>query len=240
MPGDTDPYYTSPMAGANWWPVSLPNTREQDWDRITYLALDRLASEVPEAGIHYQDAIIYKRNKDQDTVMTQWQQTLLSDEPWFKGLVRGFRKLNKEEIRGDADSGTRFQSVCINAGVYLAWLVGECRKRGGVFKRRMVKHVEEAGEWHHTGGKVACVVNCTGLLASKLGGVMDAKVTPTRGQIVLVRNEIEAMYDISGTDDGDEECTYLMMRAAGKFSPSTSQPSVVFGEPTLLLKILTW
>jgi D-amino-acid oxidase len=44
---------------------------------------------------------------------------------------------------------------------------------------------------------------------------MDTTVYPGRGQIVLVRNEPGVMSTISGTDDGDEEATYIMQRAAG-------------------------
>lgn len=58
-------------------------------------------------------------------------------------------------------------------------------------------------------------MNCTGLLASRLGGVEDLSVVPARGQIVLVRNEAGKMLDISGTDDGDSEACYVMSRAAG-------------------------
>ena len=36
-----------------------------------------------------------------------------------------------------------------------------------------------------------------------------------RGQIVLVRNEVEKMCTVSGTDDGDDEAMYVMGRAAG-------------------------
>jgi D-amino-acid oxidase len=59
------------------------------------------------------------------------------------------------------------------------------------------------------------VVNCTGLMASKLGGVEDKSVVPARGQIVVVRNNAGKMLDISGTDDGDGEACYVMTRAAG-------------------------
>ena len=66
------------------------------------------------------------------------------------------------------------------------------------------------------GGRVDLVVNCTGLMASKLGGVEDKSVVPARGQTVIVRNEAGGkMMDISGTDDGSDEACYLMTRAAG-------------------------
>lgn len=84
-----------------------------------------------------------------------------------------------------------------------------------MFKRAVFKHVGDAAESHHLGGKADLVVNCTGLSASKLGGVKDTTVIPARGQIVLVRNDPGAMFSISGTDDADSEVSYIMMRAAG-------------------------
>lgn len=68
---------------------------------------------------------------------------------------------------------------------------------------------------HHSGCKADIVFNCTGLGARGLGGVMDDTVRPARGQIVVVRNECDSMYSISGTDDGPEETMYIMGRAAG-------------------------
>lgn len=52
-------------------------------------------------------------------------------------------------------------------------------------------------------------------MASKLGGVEDKGVVPARGQIVVVRNEVGKMINLSGTDDGDKEACYIMARAAG-------------------------
>ena len=52
-------------------------------------------------------------------------------------------------------------------------------------------------------------------MASKLGGVEDKTVVPARGQIVVVRNEAGKMATISGTDDGSDEVSYVMTRAAG-------------------------
>ncbi len=44
---------------------------------------------------------------------------------------------------------------------------------------------------------------------------MDRDVIPVRGQIVVVRNTPGAMFAVSGTDDGDDEVSYIMQRAAG-------------------------
>lgn len=87
-------------------------------------------------------------------------------------------------------------------------------KNGAKVKRGILSHISEAGA-HHSTGFADVVVNCTGLLASKLGGVMDNSVYPGRGQIVLVRNEPGVMLTVSGTDDGPDEATYIMQRAVG-------------------------
>ena len=84
-----------------------------------------------------------------------------------------------------------------------------------VFKRAIFNHISEAYTAHDSGKPAELVVNCTGLSARKLGGVLDQNMTPARGQTVLVRNEANIMCDVSGTDDGDEEVTYVMQRAAG-------------------------
>lgn len=85
-----------------------------------------------------------------------------------------------------------------------------------IIRRGIVKHVAEAADLHHTGTRANLVVNCTGLSAGKLGGVEDKAVYPARGQIVIVRNDPKVMASISGCDDGEDETTYIMHRAAGK------------------------
>ena len=40
--------------------------------------------------------------------------------------------------------GSQFTSVCINPGVYLPWLLGQCLKNGVVFTRATVRHITEA------------------------------------------------------------------------------------------------
>lgn len=87
-------------------------------------------------------------------------------------------------------------------------------KAGVIVKRGILSHIADAASLHAS-GNADIVVNCTGLLAAKLGGVMDSNVYPGRGQIVLVRNEPGVMLTVSGTDDGSEEATYIMQRAVG-------------------------
>lgn len=126
-----------------------------------------------------------------------------------------FRALPKSDLAPGIDSATAFTSVCLDTAIYLAYLKSQCFKNGVVFKRAIISHIND-GASHHSSGKTAdIIVNCTGLLASKLGGVMDKGVIPARGQIVLVRNDPGVMLTISGTDDGGEEVCYIMQRPGG-------------------------
>jgi D-amino-acid oxidase len=102
--------------------------------------------------------------------------------------------------------------------------MGQCLKHGAIVRRGIVTHVSEVVDMHASGRRADVVLNCTGLGALKLGGVQDEKVFPARGQTVLVRNDPKAMIYTSGTDDGSEEATYIMQRAAGEFSGSIHVP----------------
>jgi D-amino-acid oxidase len=62
------------------------------------------------------------------------------------------------------------------------------------------------------------VVNCTSLQASELGGVDDKCLKPMLGQLVIVENEVDGIYGISGDDDMDVslgECCYVIPRPGG-------------------------
>lgn len=113
------------------------------------------------------------------------------------------------------DGGTSFTSVCINTALYLPWLASQCLKYGAVIRRGVLSHVSDAATLHHSGKRADMIVNCTGLSSLKLGGVEDKALYPARGQIVIVRNDVNVMASVSGTDDGPDEATYIMHRAAG-------------------------
>ncbi|KAI9772532.1 MAG: hypothetical protein M1840_000737 [Geoglossum simile] len=236
MPGDYDAEYASPWAGANYMPTSLRGTEAAEWDRNTWYEFYHLAEEVPEAGVHFQgreilyqwlrtivieqsvcpvDLVVYSREKDAHSVASDWLAELLSADPWFKDMVPNFHVVPKEKLPSGIDSATAWKSVCINTALYLPWLVSQCLRNSVVIKRGVLGHISEAAGLHDTGRKADLVVNCTGLLASQLGGVMDKNVVPVRGQVVVVRNDPGIMTTISGTDDGDDEVTYVMHRAAG-------------------------
>ncbi|KAM7211802.1 fad dependent oxidoreductase [Rhypophila decipiens] len=224
MPGDYDIEYASPWAGANVLPMAVE--KDSRWERRTWPRLEHLAKEVPEAGIHFQKSRVLRRDKDivDGHCKGPLSDGLFDPNPWYKTLMPDFRELSASELPAGYQSGCEFTSVCINTMIYIPWLVGQCAKLGVVFKRATLKHISEAKKFSHTGKPADIIVNATGLLASKLGGVMDSKVRPVRGQIVVVRNESgepasqgtgTMMVTTSGNDDGEEQLTYVMQRAVG-------------------------
>lgn len=165
--------------------------------------------------------IEFFREKDLNTVTGQWTKEKTSSNPWFAKVVPNFRSVPKTELPSGMDRATTFKSVCINTAIYLPWLASQCLRHGVILRRASVDHVTDAASLHHSAMRADVVVNCVGLAASKLGGVADKNVIPARGQTVLVRNEPGMMYGISGTDDGSDEVSYIMQRAAGKQSSPT-------------------
>lgn len=113
------------------------------------------------------------------------------------------------------DAGIVFTSVCINTALYLPWLASQCLKLGVILRRGNVSHIAEASNLHHTGKAADIVINCTGLSSLRLGGVEDSTLFPSRGQTVIVRNDPGIIAMVSSTDDGPNEVTYVMSRAAG-------------------------
>ncbi|CEJ90260.1 hypothetical protein VHEMI06055 [[Torrubiella] hemipterigena] len=214
MPGDYDIEYASPFAGANVLPMS-----ERDgsrWERRTWPELKRICEELPEAGIHFQKAIAYRRERDLDPAHNALpMDPLFLHDPWYQELLPNFRELNTDEVPAGYDSGCTFDSLCINVTTYLQWLLGQCLKNGVVVKRGIISHIKEAKNLSHTGLPADMVINTTGLGSLKLGGVEDKTMAPYRGQTVLVRNECTPMYVTSGTDDEPADLFYLMQRAGG-------------------------
>lgn len=160
---------------------------------------------------------MYRREKDLEKLRSGGYSFdgLFQENPWYRDLFDDFRELSAEELPEGMASGCEFGSVCINVMLYLPWLLGKCRANGVVFRRGQVKHISEAAALSHTGKAADVVVNTTGLMSCRLGGVMDQNVVPVRGQVVVVRNEAPYMITKSGTDDADDEVAYIMMRASG-------------------------
>ncbi|KAJ5376421.1 FAD dependent oxidoreductase [Penicillium cosmopolitanum] len=215
MPGDYDAEYASPWAGANYMPVSIRGSMAAEWDKKTWAWLLDLAMNRPESGVHLQECEIYSRAKDNGSATADWFSELLAPNPWFKDIVPNFRDITQDTLIAGVESAKSFTSVCINTAIYLPWLVSQCLKNSVTFRRANFKHILEASKGIQLGGPFDLVVNCTGLMASQLGGVEDKSLVPARGQIVVVSNNASKMISISGTDDGDDEACYVMTRAAG-------------------------
>ncbi|GAB7352378.1 hypothetical protein MBLNU459_g2814t1 [Dothideomycetes sp. NU459] len=216
FPGDYDIEYASPWAGANYAPVSIQGSREADFDSKTWPALHKLALDTPEAGVHFQENVVYNREKDAQSATAQWFSGLLSSKPWFSDVVPDFRQLEKEELPEGISSGISYTSVCINTPQYLHYLLGKCTAAGVVVKRSILHDISDARTLHSSGQAASIVVNCTGLGAATLMGVQDTAVSPARGHIVLLRNDTAGRITfVSGTDDGPEETTYIMQRPGG-------------------------
>ncbi|OQO00213.1 hypothetical protein B0A48_14000 [Cryoendolithus antarcticus] len=215
MPGDYDIEYASPWAGANSLPVAKPGSIAQQYETDTWYELEKLATNLPEAGVHFQNNYIYRRAKDADSAVGDWFKELIREDAWFKDVLPNFRVLDKSELPPGIDSGTGFTSVCINTALYLPWLASQCLKLGATLHRGDVSHISDAASLHHSGSPAKLVINCTGLSSLRLGGVQDKNLYPARGQIVVVRNDPGIMCSTSGTDDGSDEACYIMHRAAG-------------------------
>lgn len=163
---------------------------------------------------------IYRRDKDQpENPGSKFYDALFAKDPWFKDMFGDYHQLPADQVPAGHDSGAGFTSVCVNTAVFLPYLVGQCRKNGVVFRRAVVRHVADAAKLSHAAGgagaEAPIVINATGLGSLKLGGVEDKTMAPARGQVVVVRNEAPFMVATSGSDDGETEICYIMMRAAG-------------------------
>ncbi|KIW25535.1 uncharacterized protein PV07_08701 [Cladophialophora immunda] len=199
MPGDYDKEYASPWAAYRYEAVKSQNGRE------ALGKCSRISSEIAlvPAFTSKANCEIHQRAKDVGTPSGDGYSELSSVDPWFKTIVLNFHQL---DTPSDADSATLCMSVCINTAIYLPWLVSQCLERKVTFKRKQFKHVRDAAAPSiHPAEKVDLVVNCSGLMASKLGAVEDDKMYPARGQVVLVRNESDKIMGVTGTHDSGDE-----------------------------------
>jgi D-amino-acid oxidase len=104
-------------------------------------------------------------------------------------------------------------TVSINPTIYLPYLQSQLLALGTRFVRRHLNHVQDV---FSIAPHVQAIVNCSGILACKLGGVEDKNVFPTRGQTILVRNECSKMYARGRTGrEPPGESTYIIPRSFG-------------------------
>ncbi|WRT68770.1 uncharacterized protein IL334_005750 [Kwoniella shivajii] len=170
--------FASPWAGCNWFSFATgPDDPAAEWDRITYLGLDKLAKERPELCEKVQVYNVWERPKPSGS------------EPWFKDLVADFQQVagtSSNPLPGNKPFGTKFKSYIIHAPEYTAYLGKQVRALGIPVIRARVSSLDEVYNIPQI-GKVDLVINASGLGAKTLIGVEDAKVYPARGQTVLVK-----------------------------------------------------
>ena len=94
------------------------------------------------------------------------------------------------------------------------YLVCQCRKASVVLERAEIDQVCKAASLHHSGSRADLLVNCTGLMACRLGGVEDLNVHPGRGQFVVVGNTSDHMAAMLNTRI-TEETDIVVPRPAG-------------------------
>ncbi|ODV60265.1 FAD-dependent oxidoreductase [Ascoidea rubescens DSM 1968] len=206
LPGDIDPEYTSPYAGAEWYSLaSKDEIFEQELDKPGYFELRKLAKD-PKSGIHIIDSYEYIKFEDADNY----------EFPWFVDFVEGFEMINdRSKLPDDCKFGFKFSGLTATTTIYLYYLLNKCVELGVTYKRYKLDHINDAFSLHHSGEKSDYVINCTGLLAGKLNGVNDPLVYPVRGQTLLVTNTPKKQLTVSNFEGYDDEMLYIIPRKEG-------------------------
>ncbi|KAJ1976703.1 hypothetical protein H4R35_002585 [Dimargaris xerosporica] len=150
-------HYTSPWAGANWSPRASRDDPGHQGN-----------------GVFLVD------------VWDGCEHRCSDDQLWFTRIVPEYCELSCKARPAKCDYVATYKTVCINVPKYLHWLQSQFTSLGGQCHRvrRPVGHIYDV--WSLV-PETQLVVNCTGLSARDLGGVLDNTVYPIRGQVAIVR-----------------------------------------------------
>ena len=119
LPGDSAPEYTSAWGGANWFPASRDNGRQQDWDTITYRKFRQISTESPESGIEaMRIRFHYEKPIEEVGILTP-----ATGKLWFEELVGGLEAIEEGELPEGTVFGFEMASFVINVQMYLPWFV---------------------------------------------------------------------------------------------------------------------
>ena len=119
LPGDSAPEYTSAWGGANWFPASRDNGRQQDWDTITYKKFRQISKTNPESGIEpMQIRFHYEKPIEEVGILTP-----ATGKLWFENLVGGLEKIEERDLPEGTVFGFEMASFVINVQMYLPWFV---------------------------------------------------------------------------------------------------------------------
>lgn len=194
LPGDQSAGgYTSPWAGGNWSCISPNDDATLFYDRFTYEHLAHLQ----------RDLLDYFGEKDSEWLglgrrpsreFWDW----IPDKRKIESLrmyLEEFNIFSKEELQQIQPTapkfGISFKTWNFNCPVFLqnfcAFLKGKHHIK---FVKQELTHLSQATSYVNPeaiGGDKHLIFNCTGLGAHDLGAVMDHKVYPTRGQVVVIK-----------------------------------------------------
>ncbi|KAK2151360.1 hypothetical protein LSH36_366g04045 [Paralvinella palmiformis] len=165
----SSPNTTSDVAAGIWTPhlcLNTPAERLMRWATETWRHLSMLAhSELAvETGTFFASGRFVHRQR--------------VDDPIWKEVVIGYRKLTEEELRtyGDAyKDGYFYTTVVCHSASYLPWLAERIRSKGGRIQRKKVCSFAELADFD-------VVVNCAGNGARDLCG--DASLRSIRGHVI--------------------------------------------------------
>lgn len=202
LPGDWDPQYTSPYAGANWHPFPDSSKEVQEFEKVTYHKMMELATNDPSAGIVASKCFDYSLSESQPV-------------PWYSSFTN-LQPLPSDQMIREASSGQVFDGLVISVPIYLNYLYIKAISLGATIRRvRELKTVQQALDMHASGEMPDVVINCSGLLGQKLGGFKDSsRQYGILGQVLHVRNNspIQTVVEI---DDGTDEHLYIFPRGEG-------------------------
>ncbi|KAL7663897.1 FAD dependent oxidoreductase domain-containing protein [[Candida] zeylanoides] len=211
LPGDSDITYTSPFAGANWHTFSDDDDLVlQEFDKPGYLKFLELANE-PRSGVWTKKSFAYLNKSSFDDLGRDRAKFF----KWYCIFVRDFEEIDPKDFpASDIALGFSFTGVVITVPIYLNYLLSECLACGIEVRRKRLATIAEARRLHPGGADL--VVNCTGLMATRLGGVVDPNRNyPVRGQVLHVSNNAPYKVSVSFDPQYPDELLYVMPRKEG-------------------------
>jgi D-amino-acid oxidase len=161
LPGRT----TSCAAGAIWGPYFTTDDRFPQWSERTRIILDELAG-VPGTGVRLVHGIEAGRGAT-------------PPPDWARVMAR-FRRCAPQDLPDGFASGWEYTAPVVDMPVYLDYLVERLRDAGGALESGVVGSLADAT------AAAPVAVNCTGVGAATF--VPDRRVSPNRGQLVVVDN----------------------------------------------------
>lgn len=236
LPGDINPEYTSPYAGANWHSFAENNDyRLQQFDLISYKRLLELARTEASCGIRISESNQFHNVKDIHSIPL----------PWYHDQVENYHR-STENLPPGMTLVEKFTGIIITVPIYLNYLLLNALALGVEVKRvSKITHIHQVLMLHNSGNPADVVMNCTGLMANQIQGYSDEKTNyPVTGQVIHVRNNspIQASFPVS--EQFNDEMVYVFPRKEGGciiggcFRPKLSNFTMVGEDKQLTQRIL--